>query len=444
MSIRTRIFQGLAAHGFGQIVTIAINLVSVPIFLHFWGVELYGEWLLINTIPAYLNMSDVGFTTVSANEMTMLVSREDRPKALSIFQSTWIFICITSIAIFGIAVLLVWLLPFESWFNLRHLVNFELIAVFILMALYVLAMMQMKLLMAGFRCEGYYALGAFVTTISLLVEYLVVAGVIYLGGTPVHVALSFLITKCFGFICIRILLIKRGPWIKYGFEHATIATVKRLARPAFAYMAMPFSRILHAQGLIAVIGFFLGSTAIVIFSTTRTVVNAGYQLMTMINHTVWPEISMAYGNNNMERARKLHRTAFKTTFIMSLFSAAGLYFAGEWIIRTWTMGKVIVPPDFLHLMMAVLVANALWYTSSMVPIAINRHERLSIYYLGVTILLLLISLWMVPLLHLNGAALVLIGIHLLMSCYVVRLALGLLHDDFPGFLRFIIALRLYK
>lgn len=442
MSIRTRLFQGVAANGFGQIVAIVIQLVSVPIFIKFWGVELYGEWLLINTIPAYLNMSDIGFTTITANEMTMLVSRNDRSKALGIFQSTWVLLCFISAFMLVIALSVTWFIPMEVWFNFKHVAHLDLVIIVILLSLYVIVGLQTRLLMAGFRCEGRYALGTFLSTLFLLIEYLVVAIVVYSKGSPIHAALSFLIMRIIGTICIKVISYKNMSWIVYGFRNASFSTIRKLARPSFSFMAFPLGNLCKDQGLIAVIGFFLGSASVVMFATTRTIVNAGYQLMTMINHAVWPEMSMAYGNKNMEVAKKLHSSAFKVSVILTFFFAVGLFFTGELIIKTWTLGKVIIPADFLYLMLCSLMANALWYTSSMIPIAINRHEKMTIFYLVVTSILLLTSFWIIPMMKLNGAALVSLCIHLLMSYYVIRLALSLLDEQLPDFIRSLTTLRL--
>ena len=78
MGVRSRIVHSLYATGFGQGVNVLIQLAGVPLFLHFWGVERYGEWLILSTIPAYLWMSDFGFASVAANDMTMSVARERR------------------------------------------------------------------------------------------------------------------------------------------------------------------------------------------------------------------------------------------------------------------------------------------------------------------------------------------------------------------------------
>ena len=66
-----------------------MQLVGVPVFLHFWSVPLYGNWMVVSAIPSYLSFSSVGFGSVAGNEMTMLVAREDRAAALRVFQSCW-------------------------------------------------------------------------------------------------------------------------------------------------------------------------------------------------------------------------------------------------------------------------------------------------------------------------------------------------------------------
>lgn len=86
-SVRRRIVYGRGANAFGQLVTIIVQLVGVPILLHAWGVQLYGEWLILFAIPAYLSMTDLGFTQCAANDMTARVARGDRAGALAVFQS---------------------------------------------------------------------------------------------------------------------------------------------------------------------------------------------------------------------------------------------------------------------------------------------------------------------------------------------------------------------
>src|SRR5712664_4644306 len=94
MSSKTQ--TGIAGTVLGPVVTAIVQIVSVPVFLHFWGVKLYGEWLILSAIPTYLMLSDMGFGSVAGNDMTMRVAAGDRESALETFQSTWALILMTS------------------------------------------------------------------------------------------------------------------------------------------------------------------------------------------------------------------------------------------------------------------------------------------------------------------------------------------------------------
>src|SRR6202045_5026786 len=93
-STKRRLALGFLSNWVSKLAATIIQLIQVPVFLHFWSVPLYGEWMIINSIPAYLSFSNVGFGSVAGNEMTMLVARDDREGALRVFQSCWWLIAI--------------------------------------------------------------------------------------------------------------------------------------------------------------------------------------------------------------------------------------------------------------------------------------------------------------------------------------------------------------
>lgn len=434
MRIRSRLLRGIAANGLGQIMGALIQIISVPVFIGFWGVELYGEWLILSALPAYLVMSDVGFASVTANDMTMRVSQGSRQAALSVFQSTWLLLTGISIVVIVVVLSVVRFIPFGPWFNLTHVSHSESVWVVVLLALHVLVGLQGKLLLAGFRCEGRYAQGTFLDSLVRLAEFCGVLAAVALGASPIVAALTFLILRILGTAGVRILLGINSPWIAYGYRSASFSEIRRLALPAFAFTGFPLGNAIKDQGLLTVIGVILGPASVVVFSTIRTIVNGGYQLMSMINQAVWPEISMAFGAKNMDLARELHRRACQASVWIAVFAILGLALFGEWVIQVWTLGKVTPDPTFFYLMLAALFSNSLWYASSMVPIAINKHETISVYYLVVTGVSLLLAIWITPALGLNGVVVTLLIIHAAMSFYVIRTSLSLLEDDPVAFL----------
>lgn len=432
-NLRKRLIKGIGANAIGQIVTIIIQLISVPLFIQAWGVELYGEWLTLSTIPSYFAMSDVGFANVAANEMTMEVAKGNKPKALEIFQSTWLFISSISLIIVIILLLVIWFIPIESWLNIKQQSHSEVIGIIFLLTLHVLIGLQGSLLQAGFRCEGNYAVGAFINSIQRLFEYGMISAVAYFGGIPLIAALVLLIMRVIGMLFLWLELYKRSPWIVYGYNHAKLSTIKRLISPAIAYMSFPAGRAINNQGLITVIAITLGSTQVVVFSTLRTLSRLAFQFMNMINNTILPEMSTAYGTDDLELARKLHRYSCQYSLWLTFIAVVGLLFTGEVMFKIWTQGKLVIDPRVFQIMLLVIVANSLWLTSSIALLATNNHKKTALYYIAGTVLSLLLAIWITPKLGLIGTALCVLLTDVIMSTYVVKTSLALLQDKFSNF-----------
>src|ERR1700723_776872 len=90
----TRLGAGLVTQLGGQAVEIAIQLVGMPILLAKWGVDQYGLWLMVSTLPVYLTMADIGYTQVAANEMAMAFAAGDRARTLTVFHSLAAFLAV--------------------------------------------------------------------------------------------------------------------------------------------------------------------------------------------------------------------------------------------------------------------------------------------------------------------------------------------------------------
>jgi hypothetical protein len=79
--------RGLGAAALGPVARAVIQLVTVPFFLHSWGVAKYGDWLILFAIPSYLGLSDLGLGDASTSDMTMRVAERDRKTTIETIQS---------------------------------------------------------------------------------------------------------------------------------------------------------------------------------------------------------------------------------------------------------------------------------------------------------------------------------------------------------------------
>ena len=437
-SVRSRLMKGFAAQGFAQVTNLLIQFGSIPLFLLFWGKTLYGEWLLLSTIPSYFALSDLGFASAAGTEMTLRVGRGDREGALKVFQSAWVLV--TGISLFITLTMLgmASLLPLARWLHLSTLSHGEIVKVVSILVFQVFFDLQTGLIGNGYRCDGHYAAGTMVRQVQRLAEFAAAALVLLLGGQLVAMALAVTLTRLTGNLITMFDVRRRSPWLTFGWKHADLATLRLIASPALSFMGFPIGNALSLQGITTVIGITFGPAVVVAFSTSRTLTRAVWQLLNAITNTIWVELSSAFGRGDIALARSLHRRACQAALWIAVLFSIVLFFAGSTLYHLWTGHQLVFDPTLFGLLLLVGIANSLWSTSYVVLIAVNRHQQLAAVYIAATSLSLALAYVLTPLMGLHGTALSLLIIDLLMSTYVVVRSLALVEDTLPAFVRFVL------
>lgn len=439
--MRNRIFKGVGSNIFGVLSTVIIQVIGVPVYLKYWGFELYGEWLILSTIPTYLMLSDIGFGNVAANEMTILVAQGSRDRALNIFQSTLFLVTIISTFTSISLSILFWLLPIEKYLNINLLSHIDSASILTLLTLSVISALQTNLATAAFRCEGEYALGSLYYSIIRLFAFFTVIVCIINGLKPYHCAWGFLISNCLGTSIMIFHLCIKHHWIKYGFEHSSLSAIKNMTKPALAFMYFPIGDALNLQGIVLIIGIILGAKSVVVFSTLRTLSRMGLLVVQTISRAVWPEMSVAFSNEDIPLARKLHRYTCKTTIWLSTMITGVLWISGRIIIKLWTHNKVEFNVTLFSLMLLLVLTGALWSSSIVTSMSVNKHQKMAIRYLLGTVLSLILSIPLMIHFQLNGAAISLFIIDAFMIMETIKSSLKLTDDSARKFLLSIINLK---
>jgi len=434
-TLRTRIISGLGANAYGQAITIAIQIASIPLFLHAWGNHLYGEWLILAAIPVYLSFSDFGFASAASTEMTMLVARNDRPRALAVFQSASVLVLVSSVVVGAAVVASATAIPFARWWNFTSITAPEIPLIFQLLGAYVLMCLQTELLAAGLRCNGRYALSVFISHSIRLFEFALVMFALIYGAGPVTIAIAYLAGRLVGYLVMLAVLKRFSPWLSIGIAHAKGSTISRLASPAIAFMGFPIGNALSLQGAVLIVGSILGPVAVVAFSATRTLTRFILQLTAAVNSTIWPELSAALGMEDYALARKLHRNACRLAFWTALIIGICMMIGGSWIIHEWTSGKIAPEPAVLAVLLVGTLLNSLWSTSSVVFASINRHQRIALLYLFGTSATLLAAYFLAADLGLLGVGLALLLVEFLMLVTVPLQSVRILRDTLFVFVR---------
>jgi O-antigen/teichoic acid export membrane protein len=434
------IARGLAANGAGNAITALIQLVSVPLLLAHWGVATYGEWLILSAIPTYLGLSDLGFASAAGNSMTMLAANGRRSEAVAVGRQVWSFTSVTSGVVVVVAIVIGWAVA--AGFGSEAAMSApEARTVIAALFLQVAVSIQYGMLDAWYRAGGRYPLGVAMRQLGRLTEFGVMMVVVLRGGGPNEAAVAFLVASAAGFGLSSWVLLRTVPWSSFRPEWPASKTVRQMLGPGLAFMTFPLGNAISVQGFMIVIGATLGSTELVVWSTTRTLTRMALQLMSSINLSIWPELSRAIGSGNHELARAILRRAVQLSIVASLSLSALLALVGPAFINWWTNGLVVPPFGLLGILLLVMVANSVWFTIAIALVATNRHSRMAIVYLTGTTVALVMAVPLTAGHGLVGAALALFVVDAGMAVYVIPASLAVVHDSPAPFLRALLDVR---
>lgn len=380
MSARHRIKRAIAANTFGQAVTIVSQLVLTPLYFRYWGAELYGVWLLLSSVPAYLTMADMGVGSAAANEMTMRAGANDHVGAQGTYRSA-MFIATFAAALallVGVACALLWQLPQPSPVKPR-----DASIVIVLLSLNVGLGFAGGVISGGFRAAGRNATGISLSNGGRLLEAVVIGGALALALGPV--------TLCALTVILRVvMLLVQWLWLRQAYPGlfaprvaADRTMLRRLLKPSLAFMALPLGNALALQAPLLIIGSAMGPSAVAMFAAIRTMARVPIQVVNVLNSSIWPELSRAHGAGDVALLRKLHRANWGVTVLLVSLAGFLIVGCGPWAARLWLGPGAPFSQGVLFGLMVVMVLSAVWNVSSVVLAAINAHASFGLLYVAI-------------------------------------------------------------
>lgn len=410
-----KVWAGMGANGFGQAVTIGIQLVSLPIFLHYWTLQEYGTWLLVSAIPAYFALADVGIGTVAMNTMTMLAAQGRHREANGVFQTALAMTALSTLLLLAVALMVIWS------FNLGPVRDAPMRFTISFLAAVALIGTFTPLFDGLFRASGQFVRGTMAIHVARLAEWAGGIAGLVLHGTMVAVALGFLLTRLAIVVLMVLWTSRRFSAFKWSIRDASIAHLRDMLPKGAAFLALPVGNALLLQGVTLVVGSTFGAAAVATFNSYRTLSRIPVQLLTTFSRSLWPELSRSYGAGEFGRLERLYRQSSRVSLLACAGACVLVFFAGPVILEVWSRGKIAMDASLLGLFLAAALAGCAWQVEQVLLSATNTHIRLSGWYFGAALMVMIVAVLLPPGFGMGAVAGVLIGFELLMLAVSRRL-----------------------
>ncbi len=409
-----RMIHGIGANSFAQAVNLLIQLVSVPLYLHYWSLEEYGYWVLLSAAPAYFAMADAGVVSVAMNKMNMLTANGKEKEANQIFNSALLFVIVMIGTLgFGVALVIglidVSLIDVSNWKITLFLL--------ILSALFAISG---GLFDAVYRASNCYAIGVYALNLVRLTEW--GGGLLFLviNKSFVSVATGICLGRIISSVFLYLYTKSCCPNFSWCIKSGRFSDIRKILAPAVSFMAFPIGNAISIQGMTLVVGTLLGPTVLAAFNVYRTISRTVIQLVAILSHTLWPEFSRLHGAKQYQLLKNIYQKGAMASAIVSIMSGIFLYFATPFVLNYWTHGKITHDSDFGLFFLIVTVTAGLWHVPRIILLATNMHAVVSIHYFMASMSMIWIAWIFGNALGTNGLfySMVLFEIYMLAICII--------------------------
>src|SRR5262249_48802166 len=184
----SRVLEGTLALTLVAGVNVLGQFALVPVALHFWGSELYGEWVALSALVAFLVVTDLGIQTYVTNRMCSHYARGNQLDALYELHSA-LRIQLPLLAGLGfVCVAFVSIAPVERLLNLKHLGHRDAAGALLFLMTEVLMSIGMGAVSGLYRATGHLPRAGYITFVNRLALFALPVAAIALGASVIGVA----------------------------------------------------------------------------------------------------------------------------------------------------------------------------------------------------------------------------------------------------------------
>jgi O-antigen/teichoic acid export membrane protein len=369
-----RVAAGTLANMIGQALNIGGQLALVPILLHYWGNQLYGEWLALSAVVTYLGTLDFGMQTYVVNRQNQCYSLNAMDGYTRVLH-TGVLVNLVIPAI-GLAVALpaLSLAPLASWLQLRETDSQTATWVAALLAIQVVYSISYGVLIGIYRTINEYARGQMIMNVRFFANVTLTVLVALWGGRLRGVAavqLGLLVaTSLFVLVDLR----RRHPEISIGVGRADWRLGLEFLAPSVMFFGIQMVGALQVQGSTLLITSMFGATVLVVFTSLRTLANMIKQATATVQLALWPEFTSLDAQSAQRSMRTLHLLGSKIVMAIAVCSTVFLLTVGDRLVAFWTRGRVEFDSALMIALLVLACSQAHWFCSSILISACNRHK----------------------------------------------------------------------
>lgn len=367
----SKIFIG---NSFGIAITTGTNIILIPLLLKQWGIELYGEWLVLFSVVMYANLLETGFHIYAINKTSRHFHMGKVNNIGKVLINT-IYIYLVVFLLFFILYTILY--ASYDFFQLKLINKTQFQSIEYLLLAEICLMMLFNFMTDFYRSVDEYAKSVLLKNIFLLFKLLTITIVlISYHITPYQLAIIYFMIRFISILILIYFAIKKIKQhrITIKLNLLDYKYIKIIFFKGIEHFTLKIAFLFNFQGVILIVQHMFGPSGVATFSITRTLINFVYQLRTAyINSHINEFIKSSKNTKEIEII--INNIMFNSIFIVFSSSLIILYFSQE-IFKLWNIDGII-NRSLIYSYVIYVFMQTPWIVLSLFPTLINIPIKVS-------------------------------------------------------------------
>ena len=375
---KNNIVKNITSLTFNHGIQVLTQLLFIPLYLTYWDLNTYSEWILISTIPALLSISEFGLTTYGSNLIIILTKEKKINKANFALQNIIFFCTLILITVSCIFFTLDYFYNFQNKFSITSIDESDFIVVLIFIFLKYLFFSNSSFLRDLLKINHKFHKAVYIKSFFNITEIILIWSVLMFGGQILEITLISFLNYFIAIIIIYILIKKEFSWLRIiNLNNIDKSFIKKIFYPSISFMTVNISKGLVAQCTILLLNFFSNDVFIILYNTLRLIINGGRHFVNILATSYHPEITINFAKKKLNKISHQFRSLFKYNLYLStvIFFIMILFLEDLFIV--WTKNEISWDFNFFIVFLIASYIEWLSIPLSTIPFAINKAETLN-------------------------------------------------------------------
>ncbi len=378
MIILNRILKGVSENVVDRFINVIIKFIEPIIFLNLATIEIYGTWLVIFSLPAYIMISDLGFSTVGQNQINMNVKLNKFNLAQKNFLNTLNLSIILNV-VFSLLFFIILKEFFDNGFlKLESVKSNEFYKIAIFLIIYTFVHQLNGLFVSIYAAQNKYYFKIRLGYLSKIVETFLIFYCLYNNYSFETILMYFLIGKILFFIFIIFDITKSYNWIKFQFKLEKNYIKDNLSH-ALAYLLFPITNALKYQSTNLIINSILGPKYVAFLSIYLTLARVIINLTSITDGIIKIELAKLWVSKQLKNLGKIFIFNIQVTLFASIVIILILSFSNQLIFNFWIGKDFSVNQNLFLILLISALFQSLFFSSVTLLTSTNNFKKITFY-----------------------------------------------------------------